>query len=41
LPYDVLDNTGRVVASGETGERGRELPVGPYQLRMNVLREVM
>ena len=39
LPYDVLDGKGRVVASGETSELSRELPVGQYQLRMSVLGE--
>jgi hypothetical protein len=39
LPYDILDQTGRVVASGETSELARELPPGQYQLRMTVLGE--
>ena len=41
LPYDILDQTGRVVASGETSELARELPPGRYQVRMTVLGEAL
>jgi len=37
LPCEILDKTSRVVASGETSQLARELPVGQFQLRMNVL----
>jgi hypothetical protein len=37
LPYDVLDKSGKVVASGETSELSRELPPGQYRLRIEAL----
>jgi len=39
LPYDVVDNTGKVVASGETSELSRELPPGQYRLRIEALAQ--
>jgi hypothetical protein len=41
LPYDVLDAGGHVVASGETSALSRELPAGNYQVRINVLGQVL
>ena len=37
LPYDVVDKSGKVVASGETSELARELPPGEYRLRIEAL----
>jgi Ca-activated chloride channel family protein len=37
LPYDVVDKSGKVVASGETSELSRELPPGEYRLRIEAL----
>jgi hypothetical protein len=37
LPYDVLDASGKVVASGETSDLSRELPPGQYRLRIEAL----
>jgi hypothetical protein len=37
LPYDVVDKSGQVVASGETSELSRELPPGQYRLRIEAL----
>jgi hypothetical protein len=37
LPYDVLDETGKVVASGESSELSRELPPGAYRVRIDAL----
>jgi Ca-activated chloride channel family protein len=37
LPYDVLDKSGRVVASGESSELPRELPPGDYRVRIEAL----
>jgi hypothetical protein len=34
LPYDVLDKTGKVLASGESSELSRELPAGDYRVRI-------
>jgi hypothetical protein len=39
--YDVLDEKGHIVASGETSDLSREVPAGKYQLRMNVLGEAV
>jgi Ca-activated chloride channel family protein len=37
LPYDVLDTSGKVVASGESSELARELPPGDYRIRIEAL----
>jgi Mg-chelatase subunit ChlD len=37
LPYDVVDKSGHVVASGESSELARELPVGDYRVRIQAL----
>ena len=37
LPYDILDRSGAVVTSGETGELTRELPPGQYRVLINAL----
>ena len=37
LPYDVLDRSGNVIASGETSELSRELPPGDYRIRIEAL----
>jgi VWA domain-containing protein len=37
LPYDVLDKSGKVVASGESSEMARELPPGEYRVRVEAL----
>jgi hypothetical protein len=34
MPFDLLDATGRVVLTGNTGEPGRELPNGDYRIRV-------
>ena len=37
LPYDILDNSGKVVASGETSGLSRELLPGNYRIRIDAL----
>jgi hypothetical protein len=37
LPYDVVDKSGKVIATGETSELARELPPGEYRLRIEAL----
>ena len=37
LPYDILDGSGKVVASGETSGFSRELPPGEYRIRIDAL----
>ncbi|HET7471104.1 MAG TPA: VWA domain-containing protein, partial [Gemmatimonadales bacterium] len=37
LPYDVVDQSGKVVASGESSELARELPPGQYRVRIEAL----
>ena len=37
LPYDVLDSSGKVLASGQSSELSRELPPGNYRLRIEAL----
>ena len=37
LPYDVLDKSGKVMASGQTSELSRELPPGDYRIRIEAL----
>jgi hypothetical protein len=37
VPYDVLDTSGKVVASGESSELSRELPSGDYRVRIEAL----
>lgn len=41
LPYDILDASGRTIASGQTSELGRELPPGAYRVRIAALGEVL
>ncbi len=41
LPYDILDATGKVVASGETSELSRELGPGKYRFRIDALGETV
>jgi hypothetical protein len=37
LPYDVLDSSGKLLASGQSSELSRELPPGDYRLRIEAL----
>jgi hypothetical protein len=37
VPYDVLNASGKVVASGESSELSRELPPGTYRVRVEAL----
>ena len=37
LPYDILDLSGKIVASGQTSELSRELPPGKYRIRIDAL----
>ena len=37
LPYDVLDRSGKLLASGQTSELSRELPPGEYRVRVDAL----
>ena len=41
LPYDVLDQSGKVLASGETSELARELPSGEYRVRIEALDQAL
>lgn len=41
LPYDVLDASGKVVASGRTSEYSRELPPGEYRIRVDLLGQIV
>jgi len=41
LSYDVLDASGKVVASGQTSQLDRELPAGQYTLRLRALDQVL
>jgi hypothetical protein len=41
LPYDVVDGSGRVVASGQTSELPRELPPGSYRLKIDALGQAL
>lgn len=41
VPYDVLDATGKVVASGESSELSREFPPGTYRVRIAALGQVL
>ena len=34
MPYDILEASGRVLISGQTGEPSRELPAGDYLVRI-------
>jgi Ca-activated chloride channel family protein len=34
MPFDLLDASGRMVLTGNTGEPGRELPDGDYRIRV-------
>jgi hypothetical protein len=37
LPYDVLDSSGKLLASGQSSELSRELPPGEYRVRVDAL----
>jgi hypothetical protein len=37
LPYEVVDQSGKVVAAGESSELARELPPGQYRVRIEAL----
>jgi Ca-activated chloride channel family protein len=37
LPYDILDTAGRVIASAQTSQLGRELPPGQYRIQVHAL----
>jgi hypothetical protein len=41
LPYDILDGSGKVVASGETSGLSRELPPGNYRIRIDALGQAL
>jgi Ca-activated chloride channel family protein len=41
LPYDILDASGKILASGLTSELSRELPPGQYRLRVDALGQVL
>jgi len=41
LPYDVLDASGKVVASGQSSQLDRELAAGPYTVRIRALDQVL
>ena len=41
LPYDVLDDAGKWVASGESSELSRELPAGHYRVRVTALEQTL
>jgi hypothetical protein len=41
LPYDILDQSGKILVSGQTSELSRELPPGTYRLRIDALGQVL
>jgi hypothetical protein len=41
LPYDVLDGSGLVIASGQTGHLDRDLPPGQYTIKIRALDQVL
>ena len=41
LPYDVLDESGKVIASAQSGPLDRELPAGKYTVRIRALDQVL
>jgi hypothetical protein len=41
LPYDVLDGSGKVIATGQTSELSQELPPGSYRVRVQALGQVL
>lgn len=41
LPYDILDSSGKVLASGQTSELSRELSPGNYRVRIDALGQVL
>jgi hypothetical protein len=41
LPYDIVDASGRIVASGQTSELSREMPPGKYRIRVDALGQVL
>jgi Ca-activated chloride channel family protein len=41
LPYDILDESGKVLVSGQTSELSRELSPGKYRIRIDALGQVL
>jgi hypothetical protein len=41
LPYDILDASGKVLASGQSSELSRELPPGNYRVRIDALGQLL
>ena len=41
LPYDVVDSSGKVIASAQSGPLERELPAGSYTVRIRALDQVL
>lgn len=41
LPYDILNSSGKIVASGQTSELSRELPPGKYRIRIDALGQTL
>ena len=41
LPYDIFDQSGKLLVSGQTSELSRELPPGKYRIRINALGQVL
>jgi hypothetical protein len=41
LPYDILDASGTVLASGQTSELSRELPPGTYRIRIDAMGQIL
>ena len=41
LPYDVFDESGKLLASGQTSEFSRELPPGKYRIRVDALGQML
>ncbi len=41
LPYDILDNRGNVLVSGQSSELSRELAPGEYRIRIDALGQVL
>jgi hypothetical protein len=41
LPYEVLDSSGKVIASGQTSQLDRDIPAGQYTVRIRALDQVL
>jgi hypothetical protein len=41
LPYDILDASGKALASGQTSQLSRELPPGNYRIRIDALGQIL